>query len=72
MSIYNYLGTELQRAYRSDGSELSKAYNIENTEIWTKHTQWDIRLVGLDLYIDEAPSACVRIDGNELILEDAS
>ena len=72
MSIYNYLGAELQRAYRSDDSELSKAYNFESTEIWTKHTQWIVRLVDSELYIDEAPSACVRMDGNELILEDES
>ena len=32
---------------------------------------WTVRLVGGDLYVDEAPVACVRMDGNELILEDA-
>lgn len=30
-----------------------------------------IRLVGRELYVDEAPTTCVRMDGNDLILEDA-
>lgn len=34
MPIYDYLGGELQKVYRSNGSALSKAYNIENAEIW--------------------------------------
>lgn len=34
MPIYDYLGGELQKVYRSNGSALSKVYNIENAEIW--------------------------------------
>lgn len=33
---------------------------------------WVVRLVGGELYVDEAPVSCVRMDGNELILEDVS
>ncbi len=33
---------------------------------------WAVRLAGGELYVDEAPVACVRMDGNELILEDVS
>lgn len=32
---------------------------------------WVVRLVGVELYVDEAPTACVRMDGNDIILEDA-
>ena len=32
---------------------------------------WTVRLVGGDLYVDEAPTACVRMNGNDIILEDA-
>ena len=32
---------------------------------------WVVRLVGGELYVDEAPTACVRMDGNDIILEDA-
>ena len=32
---------------------------------------WVVRLAGGELYVDEAPAACVRMEGNELILEDA-
>ena len=32
---------------------------------------WVVRLVGGELYVDEAPTACVLMDGNDIILEDA-
>ena len=32
---------------------------------------WVVRLVAGELYVDEAPTACVRMDGNDIILEDA-
>lgn len=32
---------------------------------------WVVRLAAGELYVDEAPTACVRMNGNDIILEDA-
>lgn len=65
--------------YRTDDTTLESAHHLSGYDIIIPYAgtgaseeQWDIRLVGSELYIDDAPSACVRMDGNELILEDES